>query len=590
MAITFRTGLGRALTHAEMDENFSSVYFSSSLHTISATTKEVRLWFDNGAATPTQYHKISLSTAGGGAVSIDNDADNRIITANGDGTLTAEENFLFDGSKLTLTGRFEPTASVGIAIGTDAGRYASEGGNIAIGTSAGAYFSDTDNVAIGVNSLTNASSTGKSTAIGNYSLENISTGQTNTALGYKTAENVDLGTGNVYLGAYAGPATANVNQSNKLYINNAADDTPLIYGDFSTGHLTIASTVSASVFSGSFRGNGVGLTGITADWDGSRNGNAEITGSLIVSGGAGTKVDFTKAAAISGSIFSGSFVGDGSGLTGIISTAEWDGSRNGNAEITGSFIVSGSTPVISLKGVTTIDANIKIHNPIDTSIGIGTETLKLAPIRSIAIGTNAASSSAAGPVIAIGYDAGTRAGESTVYIGSSAGKLNIGANTVSVGSNSLLNASNVVDTVSIGTQALQGLLTGNTNTVIGNKAVWQSENGVGNTAIGDTVLQNLLEGDSNTAVGIGSGGTVLKKGTGNVYLGSYAGSPTATLENNQLYIDNSVRNDALIKGDFSARTLDLNALTIIIPTLPTDPAGLPTGALYRSFGVVCVVE
>jgi hypothetical protein len=65
-------------------------------------------------------------------------------------------------------------------------------------------------------------------------------------------------------------------------------------------------------------------------------GNALINGSLTVTG---TFVDFTGVTAISGSIFSGSFVGDGSGLTGV--TAEWDGSHLGNASITGSLTVTG---------------------------------------------------------------------------------------------------------------------------------------------------------------------------------------------------------------------------------------------------------
>jgi hypothetical protein len=36
--------------------------------------------------------------------------------------------------------------------------------------------------------------------------------------------------------------------------------------------------------SGSFQGNGSGLTGIIGEWDGTLNGNAQITGSLVVSG------------------------------------------------------------------------------------------------------------------------------------------------------------------------------------------------------------------------------------------------------------------------------------------------------------------
>ena len=78
----------------------------------------------------------------------------------------------------------------------------------------------------------------------------------------------------------------------------------------------------------------VGATGATGPQHdpNSITGSLHLTGSLIVSS---SYVDFTNATAISGSTFSGSFVGDGSGITGV--TAEWDGSHNGNAEITGSL-------------------------------------------------------------------------------------------------------------------------------------------------------------------------------------------------------------------------------------------------------------
>ena len=50
------------------------------------------------------------------------------------------------------------------------------------------------------------------------------------------------------------------------------------------------------------------------------NNNIRVTGSIAATGG---------------------FIGDGSGLSGITSAAQWDGSHNGNANITGSLIVSG---------------------------------------------------------------------------------------------------------------------------------------------------------------------------------------------------------------------------------------------------------
>ena len=81
-------------------------------------------------------------------------------------------------------------------------------------------------------------------------------------------------------------------------------------------------------FSGSFDGDGSRLYNIpsssyalTASYALNSQGNgfpfsgtAVITGSLVISGSV---INFTNVRAISGSIFSGSFIGDGSGLTGI---------------------------------------------------------------------------------------------------------------------------------------------------------------------------------------------------------------------------------------------------------------------------------
>lgn len=139
-------------------------------------------------------------------------------------------------------------------------------------------------------------------------------------------------------------------------------------------------SVSGS-FSGSFQGDGSGITGVTGEWDGSHVGNASITGSLTVTTNisasdkvfgdriiVGTYVqtpslespttvitvndninvnghitasgDISSSADVYG--VTGSFLhllGDGSQLTGVES--EWDGTLNGNGEITGSLIVTG---------------------------------------------------------------------------------------------------------------------------------------------------------------------------------------------------------------------------------------------------------
>ena len=58
------------------------------------------------------------------------------------------------------------------------------------------------------------------------------------------------------------------------------------------------------------------------------------------------------------------FYGDGSGLTNITASAEWDGSRNGDASITGSFVVSGSGAVVNFTNVLSNLGTTKISGSV----------------------------------------------------------------------------------------------------------------------------------------------------------------------------------------------------------------------------------
>jgi hypothetical protein len=582
-----------------MDENFSSVYFSSSIHNIpNSTSKELKLWFDNDTASPT-YHSVELPAPGGGTVTIDGNQNNNVLTATGGTSLQGESNLTFDGSILTLAGRFEPVDTVGnLSIGAGAGLAATAGSNILIGALAGQDIGGTDNVAIGDNSLVSADQVSSTVAVGDYSLVNLTTGHSNTAIGVQTGENVQAGMGNIYIGYAAGPLTNTPTQNNKLYINNSPDDTPLILGDFATGQVTFHSQVSASVFSGSFIGNGAGLTGVTTEWDGTRNGFAQITGSLIVSGSTPTTVQFLNMTAISGSVFSGSFVGDGSGLTGIIANSEWDGTRNGNGEITGSFIVSGSSPTINLKGVTTIDENIKIHNPDGSSIGIGTGTLNNTSAASVALGAYAGAG-ADNSTTSIGYSAGQNAGGESSYLGYLAGGGNNGKYSTGIGSLVLTKANESSFETALGYLSLFKVNQGYGDVSIGAETLSNLEEGAYNTVVGTGAFKNLIRGRGNVALGFEAGSPKLEKGGyDNVYLGPYTGRDDVVYEENQLYIDNRRTNDALIRGDFSDRILTFNALQIFLPGLlnesdqsPGNLAAinaLPSGALYKSWDLVVV--
>jgi hypothetical protein len=312
--ITYRLEKGTSLTHTEMDNNFRSLFYSSSIQDGGDT-----LWLHYDTDV-NDYEVIPLS-GGSGGLTITGNVDNRVVTATGTpGLIQGETNFTFDGDVLTITGRVsQDDGDNNVFIGLGAGDSISGATrNIGIGYRSGKNLTGNSNVSYGYGSLENALASSNTVAIGYNSLNSINSGNTNVALGASAGLNLSSGAGNLYLGNAAGPSTA-TGQSDKLYINNFASDTPLVLGDFATGQITFSGGVTGSSFTGSFVGDGSNLTGLTVteEWDGTRDGDAEITGSFLVSGSS-VNVDFTNTTGVSGS-FSGSFVGDGSGLTGIIS-------------------------------------------------------------------------------------------------------------------------------------------------------------------------------------------------------------------------------------------------------------------------------
>ena len=367
--------------------------------------------------------------------------------------------------------------------------------------------------------------------------------------------------------------------------------------------LIVTGSVTASQ---GFYGDGSGLTGITAvsEWDGSRDGDAEITGSLTVSGSTSV-IDFTDTAAISGSIFSGSFVGDGSQLTGLIASAEWDGTRDGDAEITGSLVVSGSNPTIELQGDPTIDQNIEISNRNQNSdLAIGYQALPNSTSNSrhtIAIGCRAGFAQTAGThniligeragytatntsySIAIGTDAllnstGLDTGQPTtlscnIAIGYQAGKgITTGWANVAVGVNALRSSvagngnvavgvgagSNIAGSSNVVFGKDAGRVAGGNNVVVGHQAGFATT-GNSNVLIGYQSALSLTSGFNNVAIGVYSGRHASTISRCNVYIGPNAGPSTGTTQSNQLYIGSSAGETPLIRGDFFTGVVTINS-------------------------------
>ena len=393
-------------------------------------------------------------------------------------------------------------------------------------------------------------------------------------------------------------------------------------------NLIISGSVSSSV---GFSGDGSGLTNITstAEWDGSRDGDASITGSLVVSS-SGANVDFVNigggvsgsfsgsyegdgsgltnlnpfpfsgTAFISGSLtvsgsnldavdfqgidnirggtfsgsfsgdgfllnnlningiqasgsnlsgsFSGSFEGDGSGLTNLPSQ-EWDGSRDGDSSITGSLVVSGSGITVELKGDTTLDENIFISNTGDsTSIGIGSGSLE--------------ETTQSRNTIAIGLQAGNLlvSGSSNVYIGNEAGE----SATQTVGDTAVgyqaLQATTGPDTgdganescnTAVGFQALKANTTGKQGTAVGADALRNNTEGLCNTAVGHAAGCNITTGDKNIAIGDESGLCIVTDSNNSV-IGNCAGYRLVSSDNTALGKDALRGNSDITAGNNTA--------------------------------------
>ena len=87
--INYRLEQSTSLTHLQMDDNFRSVIYSSSLHDSGAT---LRLHFDTTAG---DYYTVPIGAGSTGSVSIANNTAGNLLTATGNtGSLQGEPNYL----------------------------------------------------------------------------------------------------------------------------------------------------------------------------------------------------------------------------------------------------------------------------------------------------------------------------------------------------------------------------------------------------------------------------------------------------------------------------------------------------------------
>ncbi|MDG1212941.1 MAG: hypothetical protein P8N20_02370, partial [Flavobacteriaceae bacterium] len=374
-------------------------------------------------------------------------------------------------------------------------------GNTAIGSRALENYSGVNfdyNTAVGYLSLEKVTTGQQNTALGAYSMDDLTSGNMNTAIGAEVLIN-STGDGNTALGRGAGWTLTT--GSNNLLIGMQAD--------VSLNNLSNAiaigydATVNAS--------NKIQL------------GNSNIT--LVET---------------SGTVSASAFIGDGSGLTGIISSSSTptflygtenvllDGTTSPNV---GDMHRSVGLGYLTLNSVTTGNKNVAIGarsmkdnttGYMNVGIGWNSLTKNTTGGRNIAIGGSEA------------LDANTT-GSDNLAIGDRSMTYNVsGQSNVAIGSNSLLNNDSGNYNTMVGVEAGSNIRTesgntGNDNVGLGYRALQSNYSGDKNVAIGWDALRRT-KGSGNSGIG-NKAGWYNVDGSNNTFVGNQAGIGSSNATN-----------------------------------------------------------
>lgn len=345
----------------------------------------------------------------------------------------------------------------------------SGGNNSAFGFKALAQdTSGNDNSAFGLYSLQGNTTGTANTAMGYFSMELNSTGQynvsigawsgrsnttgsNNTMLGYGAGYG-DTGSNNIFLGYSAG---SNEHGSNKLYIANSNTSSPLIYGNFSTNHVTINDSLTSQYLQ---------MT------------NGAAAGDVLVSDAIGNA----------------SWVNDSALTVG----KAWGLSGNAGTKYGVNFIGTADTQNLMFKVDGQLAGRLEADTLVSQTIGGGT-VIHFYLYGNAALGYQALQSNLNG-------SAGVSSGRANAAIGSNAMQGNIsGEQNTAAGALALLDNQTGTGNTAIGFSTMPSNYTGSYNTAIGYEADMGTDGLTNATAIG----ANAVAGASNTLV-LGSGANV----------------------------------------------------------------------------------
>lgn len=279
---------------------------------------------------------------------------------------------------------------------------------------------------------------------------------------------------------------------------------------------------------------------ILKNGDATFNDNLTINKDLFVEGDFSTDGDID----IGGSVSAGTFVGDGSGLTGIstgVSSSTFKDSYLNIAIGTDMKSLTSSKTLYEEDGITYFDdyegyANIAIGDSTLLSNTIGNYNT--------AIGFQALLNNIDGlNNIAIGKDVlnENTEGSDNVAIGKDALKSNTEANNnIGIGEDALEDNTIGYDNIAIGEDVLRSNIDGNNNIGIGENTLEYNSEGSDNIAIGEEALQENTTGGKNVAIGENAL-KINRTGANNIAIGHYAGSideddPETLNGNNNIFL------------------------------------------------------
>ena len=475
---------------------------------------------------------LSFSTASG--TTINNNADNRVITGSGTAnTLNGESGLTYDGSALSVTGTINGVGissnitnfSTSILISNDAGTGTLDAASNNTGLGWEVFddlTSGDDNAGFGKQALTKLTTGSNNIAMGTLAMFTNTTGNNNTALGHGALYYNTTASNNTGLGYAA--LQANTTGTQNTAVGSLSLDANTT-GNYNTavGYDSLTANTTAS------ENTAVGFYCMRVNTEGTRN----------VAMGYNTLAGNTTA--------------------------------NNNTAIGHNAMASNSTGYDNVAvGRIALDHNTDGHS--NTAVGESSLTSNTTGDRNVAIGQNAMGSNTTGSEnVAIGrnaLDANTTASENVavgdgaltacttgagnVAIGHSAGAaIDTGSQNVCIGENAGdgLNGDNGKWNVAIGLNALSASSThfqntavgqnalnvnaANANSAFGSNCLASNTGGSGNNGFGYFTLNECTTGDDNAAFGTAAG-RYITSGGGNTCMGNQAGQDLTTGDTNTL--------------------------------------------------------